>query len=126
MTGILGNIRVNKNGDMVASVAAYQYQRRYVNGIKSYVTVKVGTLNSDNMLSLDMNRILWIGYNNVTNSSAAVKPDSVCSLPCKSGQYTVQLDSACCWICEPCPPDGDVSWLCSVVHYLLTSCSRMY
>ena len=94
---------------MIGAVAAYQYQRRYVNGIKSYVTATVGRLQSDNTLSLDMDKISWIDHNNVTNSSATFKPDSICSRPCKSGEYAVQFDVTCCWTCEPCPPDGDVS-----------------
>ena len=121
MAGVIGWIRFDKNGDMIGSIEAYQYQSRYINGIKSYFAVAVGRLNSDNTLSVDMDAVSWSIFNKVTNSSLAVKPDSVCSRPCKVGEYAVQLDVTCCWTCEPCPPDGDVSFVSQTkLHIHLT------
>jgi len=90
---------------MIGAIQVHQYQSGYIDGTKSYVGAKVG------VSALMIQQLIWPSFetNGPNASVMSTKPESTCGVPCRVGEYAVQLAIVCCWRCESCPPDGDVS-----------------
>jgi hypothetical protein len=111
MSGLIGDIRFENNGDLVGDIDIYQYQGGYVDGVKSYVAVRVGTSRdataNGTLPTLNQSKLVWTGFRaDMVDRSvrgASSRPiESICSRPCLANEYTVQLAVSCCWRCEAC------------------------
>lgn len=121
ISGVTGNILFDSYGDLVGGIVVYQYRRVVKNSSQSYVAVRVG--RSDNtgnsVSSLSLGTLEWTNFRQSEDDE--LQPESLCGRPCKVGQYAVQLSITCCWRCETCPKDGDVSRLFTFLKQLSRS-----
>jgi len=110
LRGVIGNIRFDGKGDMIGAIELYQYRNISNTGTASNATVLVGRSENtgDSTPSVNLYDLDWTAFGK-NDSGAATKPDSTCGLPCRVGEYAIQLPTVCCWQCMPCPDDGNVS-----------------
>lgn len=115
ITGIIGEIKFDGNGDMMSDINVYQYQSLEINGDKSYSAILIGTSREtggskgDDLLNMDLP--VWTSFRrnesaaaeeNVTAFMMRAPLESVCSRPCRANEFAVRLEVACCWRCMPC------------------------
>jgi hypothetical protein len=127
LRGVIGNIKFDNNGNMIGAIEVYQYRGELKSGSgMSYVAVKVGQSDQygTSVSSLNLSSLNWTSFRK--DDSDTQQPQSSCGRPCKAGEYAAQLAIICCWQCEPCPEDGDVSRLLSLTvdyHCAFSKCS---
>lgn len=110
IVGVNGNISFKENGDMNGIIVVYQYQSRRVGDTRAYTAVLVGRSDTEgnNLMYLDFDSMDWNSFSQKESGSITV-PESNCGPQCVVGEYAVQLVTSCCWLCKPCPANGDVS-----------------
>jgi hypothetical protein len=113
MTGTIGEIRFDSDGDLIGAIEVFQYQRVLKGAENAYEAVKIGSSANvaRNASVLNVTMLQWKIFGENGNSSIEAKPESSCSRPCKVGEYAAQLGIICCWECKQCPENGDVSIL---------------
>jgi hypothetical protein len=105
MQGVIGNIQFDDNGDMAGDIIIYQYQKNITGDNSPYVITQVGTYSiSSNLLVINDSLLKWGNFrrNASVNYNSSQRVESVCSRPCKTDEYLVQLAVPCCWRCEKC------------------------
>ena len=91
-----GEVIFNENGDVLGRYDIQQSQR--INGV--YRQTDVGFWDAKIPgLVLRQDVVNW---NTSFAEVGAGVPESVCSKPCKAGEYRVQLELKCCWECRKC------------------------
>ena len=53
-------------------------------------------------ITVDQELLQWYMYNNGTDNTSSVIPESLCSRPCKENEYYIQKELPCCWECRRC------------------------
>ena len=94
--GLSGQIQYDSYGDMKGIFDIHH--QRIVN--ERYEVLKVGTWDKlTESLNIDMGQIQW---NLNSSSESGLMPESVCSKPCKKGEFYIQQELLCCWQCRRC------------------------
>ena len=108
----IGRIEFDDNGNMVGDVVIWQFQRSGSsaatatatangNAGTTYASVNIGRWSSaTNVIDLSPELIDWSMFR-----PAGVAVESVCSRPCRAGEYVIWQAVACCWRCQPCRSD---------------------
>ena len=74
------------------------------NGTDGYALVAIGKWSKDTqVLNITSKGIQWAPY-------YGIKPYSLCSTPCGTGEEQVLQQKRCCWTCEPCQ-DNQITYL---------------
>ncbi len=99
--GITGDIKFNKNGDMLGEYTINQYL--FNNGKNEHLIVGNWKKKTES-ITIYEEKISWSKFlkNLDGHEFGHGIPPSVCSVPCDRKQYPVQQEVHCCWICREC------------------------
>ncbi len=98
--GSVEYIKFDSNGDLMGGYDVTYNSYTPENG---YENIKVGTW--DRILDdVDMNEklIKWFVKDNNSIVASHTPPESVCAKPCNQGEFYLQGELTCCWVCSRC------------------------
>ena len=95
-SGISEHIQFDARGNILGSYTIKQMV------LSSHAPKEIGRWDKyTNNLTLHVSEFEWTGELALWQDDRQL-PESVCSKPCPVRQYTVRLESVCCWLCKSC------------------------
>ena len=105
--GVTGKIHFNADGSSREDFVVRQFQTVG----SRYVAAAIGTWNVTTLtVDVDIEKLIRVSTTERWSSNATTRTlVSVCSLPCREGEYVINGDVSCCWTCKTCRDDEKVN-----------------
>ncbi|CAH1780395.1 unnamed protein product [Owenia fusiformis] len=99
-TGVWGPIRFDKYGDILGRYSISQIQ---IGDDHQQHLVPIGIWDKQKDMNLDIHdsKLKWHHHKD-RNKLQNVYPESMCSYPCRPGEFYIKQELKCCWECRKC------------------------
>ncbi len=97
--GLIQYIQFDENGDLIGGYDYRYFQKSMTGG---YSNAKVGKWDRVSGVVMKEDLIIWYKKDTHVIDISYEVPESVCSKPCDIGEYSIQGELACCWVCKTC------------------------
>ncbi|KAL8612600.1 hypothetical protein ACOMHN_006586 [Nucella lapillus] len=94
--GLSGSLQLDAHGERHIS---YELMQLRLNADNKLVEEVISEYHTDEDDWTFMSNITW---NNTTLRPGSLRPESLCSYPCKGHEARIVQQVFCCWKCEPC------------------------